>query len=55
MIFAIVFIFFFASVIFTGVAITMEKWPRVVVAFGGVFTGLSMIPAIIQMVVLLRG
>lgn len=55
MIFAIVFGLFFLSTWFTGVAITMEKWPRVFVAFGGMFTGLLVIPVVIQLLVLFHG
>lgn len=54
MIFTIIFVLFFLSVIATGIAIDMEKWPRVTVAFGGFFTGLLMIPVAIQLFVLIH-
>jgi len=55
MIFTVIFLLFFLSVVFTGVAIDREKWPRVFVAFGGMFTGLLMIPVAIQLFVIFHG
>ena len=42
-------------VILTAVAITKESWPRVVVAFLGMFTGIFMIPTAVQISMLLNG
>ncbi len=55
MIFTTVFFLFLVAVIFTGIAIDHEKWPRVFVAFGGMFTGLLMIPVAFQLFVIFHG
>lgn len=55
MIFIVVFALFFSLAVFTGIAIIKEEWPRVVVAFGGFFTGLLMISVVIQLYVLFHG
>ncbi len=55
MISALVYIAFVLSAIFTAVAITRENWPRVLVAFGGMFTGIMMIPVVFQLMVTFHG
>jgi hypothetical protein len=52
MIVTIIYVLFVLFAVLTGVAITQPKWPRVVVAILGMWTGTLMVPVVIQTVLL---